>query len=65
METEISTQTFSKGRAVRNIVRIQQTNDTTHRLGVGKPASYLVLNLHGRHRNADESKCSASLVGHG
>ena len=63
--TEIGAQTFSKGRAVRDIARIQRADDATHRLRVHESAPDLVLNLHGRHRSAGEIKCSASLVGHG
>jgi len=65
VKTEIGAQTFSKGRAVRHIARIQQANDTTHRLRVRELAADLVLNLHGRHRSAGKYKCSASFVGHG
>jgi len=65
VKTEIGAQTFSKGRAVQDIARIQQADDTTHRLRVRELASDLVLNLHGRHRSDGIIKCPASLVGHG
>ena len=64
-EAEISTQTFGKSRAMRNLARIQELGDMMNRLRLGELVPDLVLNIHDRHRSAAEIKCPASLVGHG
>ena len=64
-EAEISTQTFGKCRAMRNLACSQDLGDMKRRLWPGELVPDLVLNFHGRHRSSAEIKCSASLVGHG
>ena len=65
VETEISAQTFSKHRVVRNIAHMPHAGVTMHRCRMDKLTPDLVLDVHGQHRSAGETKCSASLVGHG
>lgn len=50
---------------MRKLACIRDLGNMMHRPGPGELMPHPVLNIHGRHRSADEIKRRASLVGHG